>query len=222
MINRNSGAVSLKSNASGSRPPSRSGPASSRSGSRGPGQVRIIAGRYRRTPIPVVDAPGLRPTPDRIRETLFNWLNHWIPDWSSTRVLDLFAGSGALGFECASRGAAEVVLVEHHAAAAQALQRLKLRLDCASLNIVARDWRAAIGQLPQGHFDLAFLDPPYDSGLLPVALRAVPGLLKPGALVYAESAAPLETAILDAAGFELLRQAHAGAVWSHLLRPQSC
>src|SRR5437868_8259418 len=89
---------------------------------RPPQQVRIIGGQWKRTPLPVLDAEGLRPTPDRVRETLFNWLNHLIDgQWANIACLDLFAGTGALGFEAASRGAAKVVLVEASDLAARQL-----------------------------------------------------------------------------------------------------
>jgi 16S rRNA (guanine(966)-N(2))-methyltransferase RsmD len=187
-----------------------------------PGEVRIISGQYRRTPIPVVSAPGLRPTPDRMRQTLFNWLNPWVNPWSAAHVLDLFAGSGALGFECASRGAAEVVLVEAHPGAAAALARWAERLHCAGVRVVPRDWRQALETLPKAHFNLAFLDPPYDAGFLPDALKTVTPLLTPGGLIYAESGQRLDAAHFEQFGLSLLRHARAGAVHGHLLRAQSC
>ncbi len=101
-----------------------------------PGRVRIIAGRFRRTPIPVVAVPGLRPTPDRVRVTVFNWLEHLLGKLEGLSALDLFAGSGALGFEMASRGAARVVLVERHPRAAQALRALQQRLAAAAVTVV--------------------------------------------------------------------------------------
>ena len=101
---------------------------SSRPGGRfasAPAQVRIIGGQWKRTPLPVFEAPGLRPSPDRVRETVFNWLAHFIPDFPCVCGLDLFAGTGALGFELASRGAARVTLVERNPALAAQLQRTR-------------------------------------------------------------------------------------------------
>src|SRR3984885_7726057 len=89
--------------------------------SRPAGRVRLIGGRWKRSVLPVVDLPGLRPTPDRVRETVFNWLTHAFGDWTGRAALDLFAGTGALGFEAASRGAAPVVLVDAHPKAVERL-----------------------------------------------------------------------------------------------------
>jgi 16S rRNA (guanine(966)-N(2))-methyltransferase RsmD len=91
-----------------------------------PQQVRIIGGAWKRTPLPVLDALGLRPTPDRVRETVFNWINHQLAgDWDSVDCLDLFAGSGALGFEAASRGARSVTMIDNHAPATRQLELIK-------------------------------------------------------------------------------------------------
>ena len=124
-------------------------------------QVRIIGGQYRRRLLAFPDAPGLRPTPDRVRETLFNWLGQDLPGWS---CLDLYAGSGALGFEAASRGAARVVMVERERAALETLQANRMLLGTTQLEIQRADcasWLAGNTEL----FDLIFLDPPFDSGL---------------------------------------------------------
>ncbi|MEO6958493.1 MAG: RsmD family RNA methyltransferase, partial [Burkholderiaceae bacterium] len=104
--------------------------------------IRIVGGDYRHTPIPVIDAPGLRPTPDRVRETLYNWLQHlWARNFSDKRVLDLFAGSGALGFEAASRGAALVHMVENNPAAVTALRALRAKLKADKVRIDPGDAR---------------------------------------------------------------------------------
>jgi 16S rRNA (guanine(966)-N(2))-methyltransferase RsmD len=184
--------------------------------------VRIIAGRYRRTPIGVVDAPGLRPTPDRVRETLFNWLEHLQGGWTGVRALDLFAGSGALGLECASRGAQQVVLVEHHARAAAALRELLQRLDGAPAVVVQDDWQAALARLAAASFDLVLLDPPFDAGVLARAIAAALRVLRPGGLLYVESGQPLAPADLAAWPVDLLRSGRAGAVFFHLLRTRAC
>lgn len=174
--------------------------------------IRIIGGRWKRTPIRVPELPGLRPTPDRVRETLFNWIAHLRPDLGQVRGLDLFAGSGALGFELASRGAAAVTLVERDRRALEALEALRARLDAESITIVAGDALARAATLPPAGFDIVFLDPPYGERLLLAALKAVRPLLADGALVYVEdSQPPDETGLIDA-GFRIVRQDHAGQV----------
>ncbi|MBC7204210.1 MAG: RsmD family RNA methyltransferase, partial [Pusillimonas sp.] len=102
--------------------------------------IRIVGGVYRRTPIPVIDAPGLRPTPDRIRETLYNWLNHfWNQNFKDKNILDLFAGTGALGFEAASRGAAHVQMVEANPQAVTALRALRTKLGAGNVRVFPGD-----------------------------------------------------------------------------------
>lgn len=126
------------------------------------GKLRIIGGQWRSRRLPVLEQPGLRPTPDRIRETLFNWLQSEIP---GARCLDLFAGSGALGFEAASRGAAEVVLVEQAAAACQVLQGNIKLLQAENIRLLSLDAMQFL-QVPGQPFNVVFLDPPYASELL--------------------------------------------------------
>ena len=184
-----------------------------------PGRVRIIGGRFRRTPIPVVAVPGLRPTPDRVRVTVFNWLEHLLGSLEGRSALDLFAGSGALGFEMASRGAARVVLVERHPRAAQALRQLQQRLGATAVTVVESDWAAAAAREAAGAFDVVFADPPFGADLLPGALAAARRLLKPEGLLYVESGAGLGEAELVAAGFTAVRDSTAGAVHFGLLRP---
>jgi len=185
-----------------------------------PQRVRIIGGAWRRTPVPVADSAGLRPTPDRVRETLFNWLAHLRPDLGPLRGLDLFAGSGALGFELASRGAARVLLVERSPALLQPLRALREKLGASTIDIVAGDALAVAADLPPQSFDFVFLDPPYDTDLLWRAVDAVRPLLAPGGLIYAESDAPIDDATAAAHGLELVRAARAGRVCFHLLRPR--
>jgi 16S rRNA (guanine966-N2)-methyltransferase len=116
------------------------GAAASRSGRASPHRIRIIGGQWKRTPLTVLDAPGLRPTPDRIRETLFNWLEHLFDGaWSDKRCLDLFSGSGALGFEAASRGAQDVVLVESNARAVLLLEESREKLHAKQIKISQGD-----------------------------------------------------------------------------------
>ncbi len=189
-----------------------------RNGNGAPNAVRIIGGAWKRTPIPVAGATGLRPTPDRVRETLFNWIAHLKPDLTALRGLDLFAGTGALGFELASRGAAQVTLVERDPKLVARLRALRDKLGATQIEIVAGDALAVAARLPAGAFDIVFLDPPYESGLLAPALDAVRGLLAGGGLVYAEDRAPIDAARAAAHGYEIVRADRAGRVCFHLLR----
>lgn len=186
---------------------------------RAPHALRIIGGAYKRTKIPLADVPGLRPTPDRVRETLFNWIAHLRPDLSAVRGLDLFAGSGALGFELASRGAARVTLVERDARLLESLRALRERLHATNVDIVAGDALAVARGWGEASFDLILLDPPFDAGLTAPVLVAARRLLAAGGLVYFESAAPLTGTQAGAAGFEIVRAGRAGRVHFHLLRP---
>ena len=151
----------------------------------GAGEVRIIAGRYRGRRLSFPAAPGLRPTGDRLRETLFSWLQTELP---GARCLDLFAGSGALGFEAASRGAREVVLVEANAAVAGALQANIAKLAANDIRLIRGDALAYLNQ-PQPPFDVIFLDPPFHGDWLDkvLALIATRALVKPGGWIYIEN-----------------------------------
>lgn len=150
------------------------------------GSLRIVGGRWRGRRLPVPDQPGLRPTTDRIRETLFNWVAPWV---EGSRCLDCFAGSGALGFEAASRGAREVMMLEHSAAAVRVLADSVATLDAEQVVSVRRtealEWLATA---PVEPFDLCFLDPPFGSGLLAPAVTELVsrGWLATNALVYLE------------------------------------
>lgn len=183
-------------------------------------RVRIIGGQWRRTPIPVADSPGLRPSPDRVRETLFNWLAHLRPATESLRGLDLFAGSGALGFELASRGARSVTLVERDPDLARGLQALAERLGARQVEVVRGDAFAVAQRLAPASFDLVFLDPPFEAGLMPRALDAACTLLAPGGLVYAESPVALGETDLQARNLVQIRHGQAGRVHFHLLSLQ--
>ena len=180
-----------------------------------PREVRIIGGQWKRSKLPVGDSPGLRPTPDRVRETLFNWLGPNLAGW---RCLDAFAGSGALGFEAASRGAAEVVLIERERRLAGALSTVKERLKADALRVENADALAWMARCPAASFEVVFLDPPFDADLLAPALAAAARLIAPTGLIYAESAAPLGAETLHLLGLALHRQGRAGAVHFHLLR----
>jgi len=155
-----------------------------------PRQVRIIAGQWKRTPLPVPDVEGLRPTPDRVRETVFNWLEHLQHrSWRGRHCLDLFAGTGALGFEAASRGAERVLLVESDARAVQRLEATRDKLSASNVQIQRGDAAQVITRQTQ-KFHLIFLDPPYSEQRLAALLPRCRDLLEPGGLVYAESDQP--------------------------------
>jgi len=190
-----------------------------RSGSAGAaGRVRIVGGAWKRTPIAVADIPGLRPTPDRVRETLFNWLAFLRPDLASMRGLDLFAGTGALGFELASRGAARVVLVEQRAELVARLEALKGRLGATQIEIVPGDALSVAVRLAPGTFDIVFLDPPFGGGLLWPAVERARTLLAADGLIYVESAELVDAEAARRAGLEVVRAGRAGRVRFHLLR----
>ena len=175
------------------------------------GQVRIIGGAWKKSVLHFPGVEGLRPTPDRVRETLFNWLGQ---DLSGVRCLDLFAGSGALGFEAASRSAKRVVLVEKDRAAFTALQANAARISGATavLDIVHADAMAYLAGASE-RFDLVFLDPPFRQNAFAAVLEHLPRLLGAGARVYVESAIPHEAS----GGWRETKRARAGQVNYQLL-----
>jgi len=187
--------------------------AGARAGAR-PSQVRIIGGKHRGRKLPVADAPGLRPTPDRVRETLFNWLGQNLTGWY---CLDLFAGSGALGFEALSRGAASVTLVEQAPRVAKGLQAAADLLGDPALRVVcadALDYLSRVG-IPSGApLDLVFLDPPYGQGWLDRIIMPLLPHLAADARLYIESEQPLPERL--APGLTCLRRGKAGQVHYHL------
>jgi 16S rRNA (guanine966-N2)-methyltransferase len=182
-----------------------------------PNRVRIIGGRYRRTPIQVANRAQLRPTPDRVRETLFNWLSHLYHDLESKRGIDLFAGTGALGFELASRGASQVVLVERDPELVGRLIALRDRLGAREVEVVHGDALEVVRGLAPASFDLVFVDPPYGGPLLQPALAAARRVVAPGGSIYAEWQAPLKDEQIGGLGLQTLRAARAGRVHFHLL-----
>ncbi|MBN9355863.1 MAG: 16S rRNA (guanine(966)-N(2))-methyltransferase RsmD [Herbaspirillum huttiense] len=214
-----------------SSPPSHGAPSKggkpSRPVNRGPHQVRIIGGQWKRTPLPVLDAEGLRPTPDRVRETVFNWISHLIDGaWEQVACLDLFAGSGALGFEAASRGARRVVMVENSGPAVRQLEANRDKLKADKLAIVRGDALAAVQSAAQREpagYSLVFIDPPYHQGWLEKVLPACMPLLTPSGLVYAEAEYPLdgEQAPEWMQDWEVVRADKAGMVFYHLLQRKS-
>lgn len=172
--------------------------------------VRIIGGEYRSRILHFPDASGLRPTPDRVRETLFNWLGQRL---HGLVCLDAFAGSGALGFEAASRGAARVVMLERDGKVHEALRQNARLLQARNVDILQMDalaYLAGAGEL----FDVIFLDPPFDKNLLAPALQSAATRLRPGGKIYAESPAPLSSD-----HFAVLRQGRAGLSHFCLLEP---
>ena len=179
---------------------------------RPPQEVRLIGGRWRRHRLPVADLPGLRPTPDRVRETLFNWLGQDLTGW---RCLDAFAGSGALGFEAASRGAIRVLLVDSDAALATSLRTQAARLGAEAVSVQCNDGAALLAGQGESEWDLVLLDPPYASALLGPCLTHAARAVAPGGFIYAESDRPLAS---WPSGLTLHRQLRAGAVHAHLLR----
>jgi 16S rRNA (guanine966-N2)-methyltransferase len=175
-----------------------------------PGSLRIIGGVYRSRRLRVPSRPGLRPTPDRVRETLFNWLGQ---DLAGLACLDLFAGSGALGFEAASRGAARVVMVERDRAALAELERNRADLGAAQVSIVAGGAEAYLAGRDAA-FDVVFLDPPFRQNAVPEVLAKLPPRLRPGARVYVESGAPVDAP----PPWTELKRRRAGQVSYQLLR----
>lgn len=151
-----------------------------------PGQVRIIGGEWRGRKLPVPELPGLRPTSDRGRETLFNWLQADIP---GARCADLFAGSGALGFEAASRGAQRVDLVEIAPLAVSAMVESRAMLGAKQVEVHRANVLEWLHDVPPDSLDVVFLDPPFDSGLAVQALARIQeiGCVAPGGCVYVES-----------------------------------
>ena len=178
------------------------------------GEVRIISGAWRSRRLAFPASEGLRPTPDRVRETVFNWLTPYLP---GAACLDLFAGSGAFGFEALSRGAARAVLVEKRLEVVAALRHNREQLKAEHADIVHAD---AVEFLrgPAAAFDIVFLDPPYASGLLApcVELLDTRGWLKPDAIIYLE--APEGEAPPLPASWQPVRSKTAGQVGYHLAR----
>ena len=165
-------------------------------------RVRIIGGQYRRRLLDFPGSAGLRPTPDRVRETLFNWLGQDLPGW---RCLDLFAGSGALGFEAASRGAGQVVMIERDRAALEALEKNRRVLGANQVSILRADALAWLAN-NRDPFDLIFIDPPFDSGLADAVLAGVAPHLKSGGYAYIEQGAE----VLARPGLMIYRSGRAG------------
>jgi 16S rRNA (guanine(966)-N(2))-methyltransferase RsmD len=178
-------------------------------------EVRVIGGAWKRSKLPVADKPGLRPTPDRVRETLFNWLVHDLSGW---RCLDAFAGSGALGIEAASRGAAEVVLLERDRELARSLVATCARLKATTVRVEAADALVWMARSEPRRFELVFIDPPFDAQRFAPALAAAAPLVVDDGWVYLEADREFTAVELAGPGLRVHRHARAGAVHFHLLQ----
>ena len=174
-------------------------------------RVRIIGGHWRSRVLKFPELPGLRPTPDRVRETLFNWLGQ---DLTGMRCLDLFAGSGALAFEALSRNAREVVMVERDARARAALADSAAMLDCGARARIGGTDALQFSDSGAGGFDLVFLDPPFDQGLLELVWPRVGALVASAGMVYIESGSPFA----PDAPWVTWKSGRAGAVFYQLVK----
>jgi len=191
-----------------------------------PGSVRIIGGQWRGRRVPVPDIEGLRPSGDRCRETLFNWLQ---PFLHNAKCVDLFAGTGVLGLEAVSRGAACAVLVEKSRVAANSLRQSVEMLEAKDIAVIEADALSWLAQQAPSSMDIVFVDPPFalnmaDRGMAEqgmaekvVAALAQTLALRPGGLVYLESAAP-DPAPVPGPGWEVLKEKRVGDVRMHLLK----
>jgi 16S rRNA (guanine966-N2)-methyltransferase len=180
------------------------------------GEIRIIGGQWKRTKLPVVNLPGLRPTPDRVRETLFNWLGQ---DMAGLRCVDAFAGTGALGLEAASRGAADVLLIESDAKLFAQLGITKSKLKADMVRLQRGDGIAVLQALPQGSVDVVFIDPPFEAPIFDKAIQAAAKAVSRQGAIYLEAPKPWTDDDLTAFGLRVERHGKAGMVHYHLLTP---
>lgn len=179
-------------------------------------EVRIIGGQWKRTPLAVPVSAGLRPTPNRVRETLFNWLGQDLSGWA---ILDAFAGSGALGLEAASRGATSVTLIEREPALVHAIRTSIDKLKAQdTVRLIQADALSWMGQAARQNtlFDLVFLDPPFEAELFESAVKAAVPCVPPGGWIYLE--APKAFGATDFPDLTLAREGKAGAVHFHLFQ----
>jgi 16S rRNA (guanine966-N2)-methyltransferase len=181
-----------------------------------PGTVRIIGGKWRGTRLPVPDLPGLRPSGDRSREILFNWLQ---ADIHGASCVDLFAGSGVLGLEAASRGAAEVTLIEKSRVAASVIRESLQRLDARQVRVVQGDAIEWLTACESQYLDIVFIDPPFSSGLhsRAIELLAEGGYVRKGGLVYLETPREMPTPV-PPPGWDISREKLLGEVRMQLLK----
>ena len=181
----------------------------------GSGEVRIIGGQWKRSRLPVADRPGLRPTPDRVRETLFNWLGQDLTGW---QCLDAFAGTGALGFEAASRGATMVLMNESDGALTTQLSTIAVKLKATNVRIQRGDGVAALRECAAGSMHLLLIDPPFDGEQFKPALSAASQAVAKDGFIYLEAPRAWTEDELAEVHLELYRHLKAGAVHAHLLR----
>ena len=178
-------------------------------------EVRIIGGQWKRSKIKVIDRPGLRPTPDRVRETLFNWLGQDLTGW---RCVDAFAGTGALGFESASRGAQSVLMLEQDAQLVAQLFETQQRLKAQTVQVQKGDAIMSLQRLAPSSLDVVFLDPPFEGGYFEKALQAAAKAVVPEGWVYLEAPVHWTDEAVQACGLQSVKYMKAGAVHAHLLQ----
>ncbi len=178
-------------------------------------ELRIIGGQWKRSKIKVIDRPGLRPTPDRVRETLFNWLGQDLTGW---RCVDAFAGTGALGCEAASRGAQSVLMLEQDAQLVSLLSETQKRLSASAVQVQKGDALVALTRIAPGSLDVVFLDPPFEATCFESALQYSAKAVAPEGWVYLEAPTKWEAEALAPSGLVLVKYMKAGAVHAHLLQ----
>jgi len=186
-----------------------------------PGEVRIIGGQWKRTRLKVADMPGLRPTPDRVRETLFNWLGQDLTGWVG---VDAFAGTGALGLEAASRGAKQVLLIEQNAQLVTQLKASIAQLNAQTVQVIKGEGVHALQQSAPGTVDVVFIDPPFEAKLFEPALKAAARAIAPQGFIYLEAPELWSDERLLPLGLKVCKHLKAGAVHAHLIQktPPSC
>ncbi len=181
-------------------------------------ELRIIGGQWKRSKIKVLDQPGLRPTPDRVRETLFNWLGQDLSGW---RCVDAFAGTGALGFEAASRGAQSVLMMEQDAKLLPLLAETQKRLSASAVQVQKGDALMALQRMAPDSLDVVFLDPPFEATFFESALQFAAKAIAPAGWVYLEAPKKWEADALASCGLVAVKYMKAGAVHAHLLQRPS-
>ena len=181
-------------------------------------ELRIIGGQWKRSKIKVIDKPELRPTPDRVRETLFNWLGQDLTGW---KCLDAFAGTGALGFEAASRGAQSVQMFEQDAQLVNLLLETQKRLAANTVQVQKGDAMMALQRIAPGSLDVVFLDPPFEAVFFEKALQAAANAVAPEGWVYLEAPLKWQDEAVQACGLLSVKYMKAGAVHAHLLQRPS-
>ena len=181
-------------------------------------ELRIIGGQWKRSKIKVIDKAELRPTPDRVRETLFNWLGQDLTGW---KCLDAFAGTGALGFEAASRGAQSVQMFEQDAQLVNLLLETQKRLAANTVQVQKGDAMMALQRIAPGSLDVIFLDPPFEAVFFEKALQAAAKAVAPEGWVYLEAPQKWQDEAVQACGLLSVKYMKAGAVHAHLLQRPS-